>query len=416
MDLKSVIAPMALDEFVAAISRSCAPVFVPGSADKFESLFSEADYWRSIDQGKPEGRSLPRVSLSSFQLPLAFERGVISRALRSGNTVCISHMDRALSLLRRLCLDAEAALGLPGSACIHCYNSPRGTGYDYFHMDSGAAVTLQIAGTKTWQYAERPAVPWSIRVGGYREGGRLEWFGETDWSPKPGTFPSPEDQGLVERTLSPGDLLVMPPGVWHRVVASETRSLSLNLKLTATPSIDGVLQIVRHLCLDEEAWRRPLPFASLEELRSGLPSEPTREALKEQMLLLSDMLRSLADDDDTLALAWFRNFLGSQEEVVGGSRGSLRDLDRVEIPFGVAPRLSVGRNGSTSLIAQAKILRVRGEAVVPLLREILARRSFRVAETEGWTSARGLHTSEVRQVLDNLVQAGFLRVVQETST
>lgn len=408
MDFESIIRPVSVDDFRASIAASDAPLFIPGSSEKFAELFSERAYWHCLRQGKPEGQTVPRTSFTQYQLPLAFEAGAVSRALRSGNTVCVSYMDRVHDGLRQLCLDVESLLGLPGAACVHCYVSPPGTGYDFFHMDNGAAVTLQIAGSKTWHHAESPAVPWCTRVGGYREDDRLEWFGASDWHPT--EPPSPWDQGFVERTLTPGDLLVMPPGVWHRAEATDTLSISLNLKLSATASIDALLQMVRQMCLYDERWRRPLPFASTDELQSGVASGRTQSELAAHVQRLSTTLQAIAEDSGTLARTWFRTFLGSQDDVGTGPDVSLTPQDRLAIPARVAPRLVVNADGTLALLGQGKILNVNGEAATDLLRALLEKRVFSLSEVAAWPQAQCLGPAGVRKTLEQLLHAGFLQL------
>lgn len=410
-----MIAPIDRFSFADAISRTKTPVLVPGPSEKFDELFNSGAFWASVAKGKPEGVPVPTVSHTRYKLPLAFEKGAIDRALRSGSTVCVSHIDRASESLRQLCLDVESALGFPGSACVHCYISPPGTGYDFFHVDAGAAVTLQLAGTKTWEYSEQAAVPWCTISGGYREES-LEWSGDTDWQPAIGRFPSPEDQGTVERALTPGDLLLVPPGVWHRVHSTDSTSISLNLKLIHRPSVDALLRVVRQACLDDEFWRSPLPFASDGELHSGLLAEETRSALQEQLLRLSEVIQDIANDEAAVSRTWFRTFLGSQDEVIGTNRVDIGRTDVLEIPPRVVPRLAVSSDGSMALLGRGKTMHLRGGFVAPLLREILKRRNFRVDAVESWPSAGVLDARQIEQTLKALVRSGFLRVVDSERT
>ncbi|CAN7322798.1 hypothetical protein LJR260_001616 [Variovorax paradoxus] len=407
MNIEQVVAPMSVSDFRAVIEESREPALIRGEAGKFADLFSVDDYWECIRQGKPDGSPLPRASVTSFQLPVAFDAGAIGRALRSGNTVCVSHMDRASAKLRALCLDVESELGFPGTACVHCYYSPPRTGYDFFHMDAGVAITLQIAGTKKWEYAREPAVEWSTRVGGFRENGKLEWFGEPDWSPS-GPLRPPESGEFETRVLLPGDLLVMPPGVWHRVQSSDVASISLNLKLTHTTSVDALMQFARHRCLDEGFWRRPLPFASRDELERGMPQEETKAHLKEYLLKLSDVLKHMAEDEGAFAQAWFRNFLGSQGVISGSDDSEVLDEEVLQIPDGINPRLATETPGSVTLLGQGKSLRIQAPEIAPLMRDIIVRRHLKVSEVHGWGSAQHFPPADVRTILGRLVRSGFL--------
>lgn len=411
MNFESVIAPIELPAFIETLIKGI-PLHIPGHPGKFGSLFSKTAFWKCVAEGKPEGAPFPRVSLTAYQLPLAFERGAISRALRSGNTVCTSQIDRVSQELRQLCLATEMAVGFPGTATVHCYYSPPGTGYSFFHLDSGVAVTLQLEGRKTWKYSPKPAIPWSIRVGGYRERGQLEWFGDSDWQPPSDSLPTPDELGYTEVVLSPGDVLVMPPGVWHSVSASDSTSISLNLKLTAAPSIEGILQLVRQACLKEERWRRPFPFATPDELQTGIASESTKQEVKDLILALGKVVSNLAADDAELSRMWFRNFLGSQDSVQGQSGTSITSEDVLCIPTGIHPRLSVENDGTTTLLGQGKILQIHGRSINVLLRDILERRCFRVSELYTWNSAGAYGSPQLLQILQRLFDCGFLQICE----
>jgi hypothetical protein len=410
MDLKQLVVPMEPSDFTEAISAGNRAIFISGSSDKYKSLFDVPAFWECARASKPDGASVPRASMTSYQIPIAFEEGAIRRALKSKNSVCVSHIDRVSAPLRQLCLDLEAALGFPGSACVHCYISPTGTGYDFFHVDSGFAVTLQLAGSKKWEFNETPAIPWCTRVGGFREPGRLEWFGESDWHPNTDEVVPPQGKELVERTLQPGDLLVMPPGTWHRVQAVGGMSMSLNLKLTHTSSIDSLLQILRHQNLGNELYRKPVPFAAEADLISGKAPEAAVQTIAEQLQGLSRAFAALAEDQTAISLMWFRNFLGSQDNVAADNAPAIASDDTLEIPTQISPRISVEPDGSTALLAQGKILHVWGAGVAPLLRKVLAHRRFMVMDVQKWPEARELGVDSTHAILMRLMQAGLLRV------
>lgn len=409
MNFRSVIEPAEPADVLTSICRG-EPIYIAGRSGKFEGLFTTPDFWAWADAGRREGSLFPRVFLTAYQLPLAFSREAIGRALRSGNTVCTSHVDKVSDVLRELCLDTEEVLGFPGTACVHCYYSPPGTGFSFFHMDSGVAITLQIEGTKTWKYALSPALPWTVRVGGYREAGHLDWFGDADWEPEPGSIPSPEAQGYVERTLHPGDVLVMPAGVWHSVSASDSTSVSLNLKLTASSALDGILDVVRQKCLPDVQWRGPLGFASRDETERGVPSPESLERLRGRLRGLMDIAQELLDDERELTRLWMRNFLGSQDDVRPGAASILTDHDVVRVPARLRPRVSVAPDGSVAVLGQGRILHLQGGAASDLLKQIFRERRFVVGKVGAWPSAAALSSTATRSVLQKLVETGFLAV------
>ncbi len=409
MNLEEIIAPLPISEFSLHLSDGRIPLYIPGGPLKFQKLFNKLKYWECIERGKPEGAATPRASLSKFQLPVAYERGAIKRAIRSGNTVCVSHIDRASDSLRALCVETEALIGFPGAACVHCYTSPPGTGYDFFHVDGGIAITLQIEGTKDWEYADTSSLPWLTRVGGYREPGRLEWFGDPGWHPKEGTFSTPDVMKIQKQTLKPGDLLVMPAGVWHRVKSTDQTSLSLNLKLTHTTTIDVIIQLLRSACMDNELWRRPLPFTPAGGQDSWTPDAAGLSLYHDLLLQLKDAIDQLSLDANSFAVNWASAFVGSQNEIVPQPDFTLIDNNQVfALPQLVSPRVVAHGSHSATILGQGRMLSIRGEGVANLLQSILRAGPFDLSAALSWSSASSFTETDVRILLEKLVRAGFL--------
>jgi Cupin superfamily protein len=410
VNFESIVAPLTIPDFIKAI-KECRSVYIPGNVNKFKKLFSRKDYWDCAAKGKREGAMLPTVSMTAYQLPLAFDPGAIRGALRSGNTVCTSHIDRASRSLRMLCVDAETLLGFPGFASVHCYYSPPGTGYSFFHIDNGIAITLQLEGKKSWKYCEKAAVPWSARSGGYRETGRLEWFGDIDWQPR--GLQSPDEMGYSEKTLSPGDVLVIPPGVWHSVAADNSTSISLNLKLTAPPSIDGIMQILREICLHDTKWRTPFPFAKGTEINSGKITPGTKREIRDLLLSLTSAIQELANDGESLSQLWFGKLLGSQDNVVSSPEIAIKDSDTLYIPEGLRPRISISSQQSLALLGQNKTMEFSGKSIPNLIRDVISKRSFKLFKVASWPSARGCDRDSIKEIMQKLVDEGFLSVLRK---
>ena len=221
----------------------------------------------------------------------------------SGATVVFRHADRHDSVLWRLTRRFEAALGAPAFANV--YYAPAGGQSFPTHHDALDVYAVQCAGTKTWCFHRRiDPLPLAHEHS----------YGEAD------------DYGpaLAEAALNPGDLLYVPRGLPHRVVAGSEPSLHVSISVTAFTRHDALR--ARH---DALRARIEAMAAAPGPHRATLPATPGPD----------DTLAGWADAEDFDIAAWQRAALMQQVPVA---------IDR---PL-AARRGAAGLDAETRLVAK----------------------------------------------------------------
>jgi ribosomal protein L16 Arg81 hydroxylase len=250
--LSSVLSPVPLDTFLHEyLGRR--PLLIRGTPGKFDGLMRPGEFIYGLDR-VPEIRcifgELRQATISPRDIREMFEAGA---------TICVTGIDHAHRSLRSAAQRIEKEMGYAGRVDFRAYLSPPGSGFD-IHYDARVATTLQLEGTKTWWYSNEPYSPFPI-----------ENSSRTDMA---------AIRRVVARvkfnkvTLRPGDLLCLPPGVWHKARAGAGGSLALNLAFNHTGAtvLDVVLQELRGALSALPSCREPfflgLPKAAEEPLRS----------------------------------------------------------------------------------------------------------------------------------------------------
>jgi poly-gamma-glutamate synthesis protein (capsule biosynthesis protein) len=248
-----------------------ASLYIPGSTAKFAHLFSRSKFFRTagqrIDQGtsRPPGRGV--LLHAGYQgtdgnhHQFAIEPEQIPSLLGAGLTIQAERMHTAYPGLGTLARTLKEQIRIPGEVDVAAFLSPAGGGYG-LHYDAVVMWVLQIAGAKRWWYSPEPVVlsPQVNRIpsAGEREQG-------VDGLYRPET--------MQEQVLSPGDVLYLPPGTWHRVRA-ESESLHLCLTVRYSDCLQLVGAILSPTLLARAEWRQlPMPPAApgdLEEMDCGL--------------------------------------------------------------------------------------------------------------------------------------------------
>lgn len=235
--LAALLSPISVKTFLQDYFGS-RPLLVRGTPGKFDALLKPDDFIYGLDK-VTEIRcvfsELKQASISPADVREMFEAGA---------TICVTGVDRAHSSLRAAAKRIEKEIGYAGRVDFRSYMSPPGSGFDV-HYDARVATTLQIDGTKTWWYSEEPHVQFP-----------------TENSPR-------NDMAEIRRavsrvklrkvTLLPGDLLCLPPGVWHKAQAGAGGSLALNMAFNHTGAtvLDLVLQELREALAEKPGCREP---------------------------------------------------------------------------------------------------------------------------------------------------------------
>jgi len=240
--LAALLKPVSVKTFLQDYFGS-RPLLVRGTPGKFDKLFKPSEFIHGLDK-VTEIRcvfgELKQATISPADVREMFEAGA---------TICITGVDRAHPSLRAAAKRIAKEIGYAGRVDFRGYLSPPGSGFD-IHYDARVATTLQIDGTKTWWYSDKPHVAFP-----------------TENSPR-------NDMAAIRRaasrtklqkvTLHPGDLLCLPPGIWHKAQAGAGGSIALNMAFNHTGAtvLDLMLDELREVLAEKPGCREPFLVGS----------------------------------------------------------------------------------------------------------------------------------------------------------
>jgi ribosomal protein L16 Arg81 hydroxylase len=243
----SLLDPVTLSDFIRDYWEQ-QPIHVSGHPSKFSGLLDRQallELLKTDPRGVPSVIGYLKAGREEYGQHFDFQTSVdrAESLLAAGFTLQIEDIDRYIPVLGDLVLDCRRALAIPSRMNVACFLSPVGSGYG-LHFDASAMWVMQLSGRKHWWYSPTAAIAFPVEnsipttkqqelgIHGYR----------------------PDD--LVEQILSPGDVLYLPAGVWHRVHAVE-ESLHLCLSLFPATAFDLFAALLREKLLACEEWRRP---------------------------------------------------------------------------------------------------------------------------------------------------------------
>ena len=150
---------------------------------------------------------------------------------------------------------------------VNAYLSPAGAGLGLgYHYDCWEVFVLQIEGDKRWQLYETPA-PFPVERMELRQA-RV-----------------PTDEPALEVVLTPGDILYMPRGTWHRPQPTGSLSLHLTVGVHCKRPLD-LTAWIEHVLRHEVELRRDLALS-----REGHAQEALQvAALQRAMGKVSELL------------------------------------------------------------------------------------------------------------------------------
>ncbi len=203
-----------------------------GDPGRLRAMFSPEAFWDLV--ARPAGA--PRVKAryttrdgaerDLHDVPGRLAQGLLD----AGMTLCASQLDASAPGLAAFTRAARTVLGFAGGAAVNLYASPDGRGFGW-HYDCEHVLVFQVDGAKRWESSVHPATPWPPVF--------LPSDAALDPTVDPrvaalGTVVAPPPDGVRDLadtvTLTPGDVLYLPPGAWHRTAAQD-RSVSLTLSL-----------------------------------------------------------------------------------------------------------------------------------------------------------------------------------------
>jgi hypothetical protein len=264
-------------------------LYQPGQADKFSGLFSEAAFRRAL----PHCADLKVGFTGEDGWPSHFTIGPekVDAMLAGGKTVCAGVIDSRDRALTSFLAEFRKHFAVAGRFYFNAYLSPDGGGFG-LHLDDHPVCILQIEGQKRWWYSQEPALPAvlsNIAFPKQLDTLKLPWV----------TVTRPREQDLTEVVLSPGDILYLPKGCWHRAQAIDG-SLALTLAMESISPF-RLVQYALGPRLDTIDFRSALPGYWSQSLNDGIPAE-----LDAAFVAALDEMRKVLDSMTTATLyrAW----------------------------------------------------------------------------------------------------------------
>jgi ribosomal protein L16 Arg81 hydroxylase len=234
-------------------------LYQPGPPEKFSGLFDRAAFLRGI--GQCADLKVGYTDENGWPAHFQIQPGQAESMLAAGKTVCAAGIEQNDERLTAFLARIQTRFGVAGRFFFNCYLSPDGAGFD-LHLDDHPVCILQIEGQKRWWYSPEPALPAvlsNISFPKNRQTLQLPWV----------TVTRPRPEELAEVVLSPGDLLYLPKGSWHRAQAIG-ESLALTLAMQSVSPLD-LLQNALGPKLDNAVFRSALPGYWAGEPDNGIP-------------------------------------------------------------------------------------------------------------------------------------------------
>ncbi|MGA3037842.1 MAG: cupin domain-containing protein [Vulcanimicrobiaceae bacterium] len=427
-ELRALLAPVTPEEFVHEYWGK-KPLFVKGFPDKYKGFFDAAMFNRALTAPGPVGPDFLRASFdrkteagtSAMPSAPSAHRSSAFRAspdqaialFDEGATLCVSQIETRAVSLAPFVAAIKRQLGYPCRVTFNSYLSPPGSGYNW-HFDSRIASTLQIEGTKTWRYSNKPAIPWPRANGSIRADGVAQYADPNVTSQAWEKLEPFDEKDTTEVLLEPGDFLVLPAGIWHEACGGTGGSLALNLAFTPISYTMLVGSVLDALLMPDPEWRSPTPL-----LPGANPGELDPEgvaAISAQLAHAAKALESLSGDSAAVVRVW-------QSMVRAAIPAAMVMPPPTVSPSPVTPtqRLRVATNVHAMLADNGTRLFLatgaRGELeltgpTVQFVQRILAEREFNAGDCLTWnTDGQSFPWNDVQTLLTNLKREDLLREV-----
>jgi 50S ribosomal protein L16 3-hydroxylase len=179
----------------------------------------------------------------------------------NGSGLCFDDANHFSQLLEEWPQSLRADLGLPmltvSRSLIYAIKEGRGTSA---HFDQNINFIIQISGTKKWWISPNVHVenPLSRHTIGLDIDPELASYTES-------VMPDEMPEDAVEHILTPGSVLFLPRGAWHKTEALSD-AVSLNFTFTAPSWIDILSAALRGRLAQSSEWRETADFVNDEQL------------------------------------------------------------------------------------------------------------------------------------------------------
>lgn len=416
MDLAAILAPATEDElFERYWGKAC--LHIPGDAAKLAAVgFSEADFFDALDvfarsHHEPEPRRFragytPPVSCRPSGAHVEIEpHPSLARDLLLGGMTLIAHeLETVHPALAALASRVQLQLGTTYLR-INAFLSPPGGGLS-IHFDADHVFVLQLEGTKRWRVSRTLDVVAPSITGIHGVDAReitREWGLDVE--------PPPPDQ-LMHIDLAPGDVLYLPPGVWHAPLAGETGSLHLSLSVRPVGFRLLFHDLLGERFVSDAQWRRhwPLVRGSREALAGRMP-EPMRSYLSQRLAELQSFVQGLDVESFLPLVAQHLHHSARTERTDTEESGAPLELTRdtrLRIHWEARPMLlPSAAEGLVDLYVSGERLSLH-KSVAPLFERAATRDVFTMGEACGWLAK--VDEASARELLCELVKARALEI------
>jgi hypothetical protein len=257
-NLAELVAPLGVDAFHALL-RERSPVRVRGAGiDRHASLLDWSGMMETALSGTYPASKLVLTKRGNYVPGALFRtegkprRDVIERLMAAGASMVAYGIERHMAALGDLCASISAETGehvIAGAVATTGAGGALG-----LHYDDSDILVVQVDGRKRWLIESNPAINPVAGLAVIGADGNAEC--------------------LLDVTLDPGDLLLVPAGFRHRCDTQDERSLHLAFSfhpLTKVRALDLLMRRLR----EDPAHRTPLRFdkANREEVEASLRQE-----------------------------------------------------------------------------------------------------------------------------------------------
>lgn len=256
------------------------PYLSRGDAGRFATLFDTMNF-NSVFLDQAFGPAVPGAMgfveqaaadikallvVDGQQAETAIPPHLVGSLFKAGHTIAMYNL-RSLSLKafeNEITRDLE---GLhPTKVNFSLYLSPDGSGFNT-HFDDHSVFFLQLSGKKKWMVSDRPAMaspPFNVVASMLSIPRYVEQMKNFRLAIEP-----PDQCGMIEHTLQPGDVMYLPPGTWHRASAIG-HSLHLTLRFYGTRFARIMQSVIGSRLLSDQHWRDEIP-GSIESANNLTP-------------------------------------------------------------------------------------------------------------------------------------------------
>ncbi|HLI95991.1 MAG TPA: cupin domain-containing protein [Candidatus Baltobacteraceae bacterium] len=424
-ELRALLAPVTPQEFVHEYWGK-KPLYVKGFKDKYKGFFDAAmfsraltapgavapDFLRASFDRKTEAGTSAMPNVPTEHRSSAF-RANLDQAVAlfdAGATLCVSQIETRAVSLAPFVAAIKRQLGYPCRVSFNAYLSPPGSGYNW-HFDSRIASTLQIEGTKTWRFSNKPAMPWPRANGSIRADGVAQYADPNVTAQEWERLEPFDEKDTTEVLLEPGDLLILPAGIWHEACGGTGGSLALNLAFTPIPYTMLIGSVLDALLTPDPEWRSPTPL-----LPGANPGELDPQGvatISAQLVRAAVALESLSGDSAAVVRIW-------QSMVRAGTPATMTppvsptpvtptqrlrvngSVNAMLADNGTRLFLAVGANGSLELTGPA----------VQFVQLILAEHEFNAGDCLTWNvNGESFQWNDVQTLLTNLKREDLIREI-----